>query len=315
MIMEPNTETIEPLELFVDHRTVLTVGVFDGVHLGHQYLVGQTVSRAKELGCLAAILTFDPHPELVLRPASGSIYLTTLDERMQLLRTQGVDLRLLLHFDKNVASLPAADFLDLIQKRINLCELWIGPDFALGRQREGGIDVLEDLGRKHGFRVCAVPEYLIDNEVVSSTRIRRCLSAGDVQIANRLLGRPASLTGKVVEGFRRGRQIGYPTANLAADPNVVLPADGVYAVCAYVDGKAYKAVTSIGVRPSFDNGHRTVETYLLGFKGDIYGHDIKLEFRERLRGEVKFASVKDLVSQIERDVERAREVLAPVACK
>jgi riboflavin kinase/FMN adenylyltransferase len=312
--MESSTAIIEPLELFVDHPTVLTVGVFDGVHLGHQYLVSQTVSRAKELGCLSAVLTFDPHPEIVLRPGGDPIYLTSLDERMQLLRALGVDLRLLLHFDKTVAGLPAADFLDLIQKRINLRELWIGPDFALGRKREGGLRVLEELGQRHSFRVCAVPEYILDDEIVSSTRIRRCLAAGDIALASRLLGRPVHLRGKVVEGFRRGRQIGFPTANLAVDLDVVIPADGVYAVCAYIGGRAFKAVTSIGVRPSFDNGHRTIETYLLGFDGDIYGQDLLLEFHERLRGEAKFDNVKALVTQIEQDVARAREILAPVNC-
>jgi len=304
----------EPFEVFIDRGVVLTIGVFDGVHRGHQHLISQVVARAKELGCLSAALTFDRHPQTVLKPEVGPAYLTTIEEKMSLLASLGLDVRLLLHFDQSVADLSARDFVACLNKRLRLCELWIGPDFALGRRREGTPGLLQEIGRDQGFTVHAVPPLRIDDEVVSSTLVRQKLAAGDVRAAARLLGRFPRLTGRVVVGARRGRQIGFPTANVDVADSLVLPADGVYAVCAHLGDETHEAVTNIGVRPSFDNGRRTIEAHLLDFNADIYGKILSLEFIERLRGETRFPSVEGLVRQIRRDVEQARAILRTEPC-
>lgn len=306
---------VEPFEIFVDRGVVLTIGVFDGVHLGHQHLVSQVVNRAKELDCLSAAMTFDRHPQAVLEGQTGPVYLTTVGEKLALLRNQGLDVRLLLHFDRQVANMTARQFVSHLRRRVNLRELWIGPDFALGRRREGTFALLQDVGREQGFTVHAVRPLRVDGQVVSSTLIRQRLMAGDVRAAARFLGRFPRLTGEVVEGARRGRTIGFPTANVDVPSGIVLPADGVYAVCAHLGERSYEAVTNIGVRPSFDNGQRTIEAHLLDFDADIYGQVLSLEFVERLRGETRFDSVEGLIRQIKRDVEQARDVLRTAPCR
>ncbi|MGQ9675906.1 MAG: bifunctional riboflavin kinase/FAD synthetase [Chloroflexota bacterium] len=305
----------EPFEIFVDRDVVLTIGVFDGVHLGHQHLIGQVVSRAKELGCLSGAMTFDKHPQAVLRGQVGPIYLTTVAEKMALLQNQGLDIRLLLHFDRQVADLTARQFISRLCQRVKLRELWVGPDFALGRRREGTVALLQNIGGEQGFTVHTVPPMQVDGQVVSSSLIRQKLMAGDVRAAARLLGRFPRLTGEVVEGARRGRTIGFPTANVDVPRDIVLPADGVYAVCAHLGDRTYEGVTNIGVRPSFDNGQRTIEAHLLDFDVDIYGQVLSLEFIDRLRGETRFDSVEGLVCQIKRDVAQAQEVLRAAPCR
>lgn len=305
----------EPFEIYVDHGVVLTIGVFDGVHRGHQHLVHQVTARARDRGCLSAALTFAQHPQAVLGIDRGPIYLTTVEEKLTLLRELGLDLRLLLHFDQSVADMSARQFVARLRQRLNLCELWIGPDFALGRRREGTLPLLQEIGREQGFLVRVVPPFVADGEVVSSTLIRQKLMSGDIRSATRFLGRYPRLTGPVVQGARRGRTLGFPTANVELPDNIVLPADGVYATCAHLGDRTYQAVTNIGVRPSFDNGHRTIEAHLLDFSADIYGQVVSLEFVDRLRGETRFINVDGLIDQIRQDIERTRDILGARACQ
>lgn len=295
---------------------VLTIGAFDGVHRGHQQLIEQVRQRAQATGCASAIITFDPHPEAVLQPGVPVPYLTTLDERIALLAETGVDLLIILTFTREMADTPAVTFMQLICDYLSIQELMVGPDFALGRQREGTLPLLEQVGERLGFRARAVMPLLVDGQMVSSTRIRQALRRGDVREAARLLGRPYTLYGEVVPGARRGRALGFPTANLAhhgesvaLGEGQVLPADGVYATYARLDDHRWPSITHVGRRPTFGDSERWVETHILDFDRDIYGEVLRVEFVERLRDEAQFESISALVAQLQRDAAQARAVL------
>jgi riboflavin kinase / FMN adenylyltransferase len=289
------------------HATILTIGAFDGVHRGHRHLVESTVRRAHELGCQSAVLTFDPHPDLVIHPERDRLYLTSLEERAELLADLGVDLLIVMPFTRETMVLSALDFMSKVHAAVALRELWVGWDFALGRKREGDLARLRQIGQQLGYTVHPVePFTLADGTLISSTRIRNALAAGDLESAAMLLGRPFAIQGLVAEGDRRGRTIGFPTANIAVDQFHALPADGVYVCDAEVGGRRYGAVTNIGVRPTFDGTRRKVEAYLLDFVDDIYGEMLRLTPRQRLRGEIKFDGIAALVAQITADVAAAR---------
>jgi riboflavin kinase/FMN adenylyltransferase len=293
----------------LDRETILTIGSFDGVHRGHQHLIGQVVQRAREKSMLAGAVTFYPHPRTVLTPHNSPPYLTTLGEQIALLEKLELDLLTILAFDRQLAQTSAQDFVEALRAHLRLKELWIGAGFALGRNRQGTLPVLKALGRQLGFGVMEVEPLKIDGEPISSTRIREHLAAGEVRQAAALLGRLPSLSGEVIAGARRGQLLGFPTANLAVRPERSVPANGVYAVYAILGRARYPAVANVGVRPSFDNGERTVETHILDFDREIYGVDLVVEFVERLRDERKFNHIEDLLAQIGRDVERARRIL------
>src|SRR5215207_6418468 len=290
-----------------EHATILTIGAFDGVHRGHQHLIESAVRRARELGCQSAVLTFDPHPDLVIHPERDRLYLTSLQERAELIERLGADLLIVMPFTRETMGLTAQDFMSKVCAAVVLRELWVGWDFALGRKREGDIARLRQLGQQLGYVVHPVAAFaLADGTPISSTRIRSALAAGDLESAAMLLGRPFAVQGLVTKGDQRGRTIGFPTANVAVDQLHVLPADGVYVCHAEVGGQRYGAVTNIGVRPTFGGTRRNVEAYLLDFVDDIYGETLRLTLRQRLRGEKKFDGIAALVKQITADVAAAR---------
>lgn len=291
--------------------TVLAVGVFDGVHIGHQALLRELVARARGRDCTPAVLTFHPHPDVVLGHVSGRFYLTTPPQRAELLAELGVELIVTHPFDEQVRRMRAAAFVERLVRHLRVCELWVGADFALGYKREGNVAFLRAQGAEHGFAVRAVELLVSDGngQVVSSSGVREALRAGDVERATRWLGRPYRLEGEVVHGDMRGRTIGFPTANLDVWEEQLLPAEGVYAGWARLGGETLMAVANIGSRPTFDHGVVTVEVYLLDFDRDIYGARLAFDVVARLRAERKFASVDALVAQIGRDVERARALL------
>ncbi len=293
------------------HRnTVVTIGNFDGVHRGHRHLIGQIVRRAKELDADAAVLTFEPHPLKVLRPDMEIRRLNSPEERAEMVASLGVDLLVTYPFTPEVAAMSAREFVSMLRDRLRMVELWIGPDFALGRNREGDARRLRELGKELGFAVHQFAPFVWHGHVVHSSGIRAHVAEGDVEAAGDLLGRPYSIAGEVVPGDGRGKSIGVPTANLDLCGGRLLPGDGVYAAWATVgDGSRYPAVVNVGRRPTFDGGEVTVEAHLLDFRGDIYGWEMLLEFHKRLRGERKFPGVEALVAQIHRDIESAREVL------
>ena len=303
-------QAIEELaRLRPDRDTVLTVGVFDGVHLGHRQLIEQVKRRAGERGLKGGVVTLHHHPQKVLSPQSSLTYLTTLEQRIALIKGLDIDLVAVLPFTSALARLSASEFVALLQKHLRMRSLVIGPDFALGRGRQGDAAALSALGQEMGFTVEVLPPVMVGGQMVSSTAIREALVRGDLATASRLLGRPYSLSGKVTPGDERGRQLGFPTANISVNSALTLPADGVYVTRAYIDGQPHSSVSNIGVRPTFGESKRLIEVHLLDFCGDLYGRQLKIEMVERLRGELRFSSVDELVAQIRRDVERARVVL------
>jgi riboflavin kinase/FMN adenylyltransferase len=290
-------------------ETVLTIGVFDGVHLGHQQLIDYLKRQALVRDYLPGVVTFRNHPLEVLSPHTHLPRLTSLEERIRLLQKLGIELIVPLSFTPELAQLSARDFVALLQKHLKMRGLVIGPDFALGRDREGDLSVLHSLGKERGFWVDVVPPKVINGEVVSSTSIRQALAKGDTTKIKRLLGRPHALIGQVGHGAERGRQLGFPTANLEINSSQALPSDGVYATKAHVAGHSYPSVTNIGTRPTFGEGERTVEVYLLDFEGRLYSQEIRVELIEQLRAEKRFSSPEELKNQISRDVQQARSIL------
>jgi riboflavin kinase/FMN adenylyltransferase len=293
-----------------ERETLLTIGVFDGVHLGHRHLMEMVIREAAGRDLMSGVVTFNGHPKTVLSNGATLARLTTPSERSALLKAIGVDVVVPLSFTAELAALTAREFVSLLIDHLRMRGLIIGPGFAMGRGREGDAAVLSALGQELGFTVEEVGPLEMHGSVVSSTAIREALSRGDMQTASRMLGRHFSLRGPVVGGTERGRVLGFPTANIGVDPDQALPGDGVYATLGHVGDAIYRSVTNIGVRPTFGEGERSVEAFLLDFEGDVYGQDMTIELVERLRGEVKFADAGDLSAQITRDVEQARTVLA-----
>ena len=299
--------------------TALTIGNFDGIHRGHQVLLQELKQVAATLGVQAGLLTFDPHPLTLLRPELAQPLLTTPAERLRLAGFLGLDLGVIQPFTREVAALSPADFLGLLKQHLNLTALVVGPDFALGRNRTGNLDVLAGLADELGYRLHVVPLVDWEGRSVRSSTIRDLLARGEVSEAADLLGRPYHATGIVVTGDRRGRTIGVPTANLALTPGKLWPADGVYATRTYLHSGAvpytYNSVTNLGVRPTVDGVQHRFETHLLDFPppgddGDLYGQTVTVEFVARLRGEQRFNSLDELVAQIHYDIGVARSLLA-----
>ncbi len=297
-------------ETIVEEPTVVTIGAFDGLHFGHQELVKELVGHARQTGRASALVTFHPHPRTVLRPWLGPKVLTTPGEKAALLAQWGLDILVLLRFTPQLAATPAESFVRLLVEHLRMAELWVGPDFALGRGREGDVPALRRMGERWGFTVHIVEPVVRNGRVVSSTWVRELLQAGQVAEARQLLARPYALAGEVVSGDRRGRCLGYPTANLAVRPERALPPDGVYAVYALIGEQRLPAVANIGERPSFNTGRRAIEVHVLDYRGDLYGQDLVIEFVKRLRPERRFEDICDLIEQIERDVRRARQLFA-----
>ena len=312
------TDATSPLEELtvagLEKNTALTIGVFDGVHRGHLYLLGVLRERAAMRGLAAGVITLHPHPALVLNPRASIAYLTSLEERVRLLRQGGVDFVLPLTFTPKVARLSAEEFDAALRERLQMRFLLVGPDFALGRGRTGDAAALSKIGEKMGFEVEPLTPLVENGLVVSSSAIRAALEAGDVDTVNRLLGRPFSLHGPVVRGVERGRIIGFPTANVAIGSGLALPPFGVYVTHASVDGAGYASVTNIGRRPTFDNGERTVEVHIMDFERDLYGKEIRVDVLKRLRGEVRFDDAEALSEQIRKDVAEARRYFEAGAC-
>jgi len=288
---------------------LLTIGVFDGVHLGHKHLISQLKELSRQQGLLSGVVTFRQHPQEVLAPQTRLPFLTNITQRINLLKGEGVDAVIPLSFTPELARLSAQQFLGLLQKYLRMWGVVIGPDFALGKNREGDTETLRRLGQEMGFSVTVVPPLTIDGEVVSSTAIRKALAQGDMKWVQKLAGRPFSLHGHVVTGAGRGIKLGFPTANLEIEPEQALPPDGVYISQARLDDQSYLSVTNIGKRPTFDNNERTVEVYLLDYDSELRVRELEIDILERLRGEKKFETAEELKKQIAQDVEQGRALL------
>lgn len=291
--------------------SALTIGSFDGVHRGHQALIGALVQGARAAGLPSALLTFYPHPSVVLRGRKPAFYIDTPEEKAARLAALGVDHVITQPFDAALAAVSAEAFLDRLQARLGFRQLYVGEDFALGYRRQANVLFLEREAGARGFRLLVHPPVLVDGEVVSSTRVREALRSGDVARVARYLGRPFSIPGRVVRGVGRGRSLGIPTANLSIWEERAVPGAGVYACLAGVGRAETPAVINIGVRPTFEgqSAMPVVEAHLLDFDGDLYDQELRLAFIERLRDERRFEGPPALRAQIERDILRARVIL------
>lgn len=289
--------------------SLITVGVFDGVHLGHKYLISQLKKLAGQQGLYPIAITFHKHPQEVLMPGSQPPFLTDADEKAYLLKQEGIECVIVLTFTQELSRVDAADFIDILQTRLRMKGLVVGPDFALGRNTEGNISYLQKLGKEKGFTVTVIPPVRSNGDIISSTAIRRSLAAGDMEKVHRFLGRPFSLHGNVVHGAGRGTGLGFPTVNLNILPGQAIPSDGVYATLAITDNRRYASVTNIGMNPTFDAARRTIETYLLDFRDNLYDREIKIDFVLKIRDEVKFSNAEELSRQIFKDIKQTRTIL------
>ncbi|HEV8654577.1 MAG TPA: bifunctional riboflavin kinase/FAD synthetase [Candidatus Limnocylindria bacterium] len=287
----------------------IAIGVFDGVHIGHQALIHQTAARAKRQGGRALAATFDPLPIQALAPGAPPSALSDVDERVRLLHAAGADDVVVFHFTKEFSTLTADEFVRRLTGAGEVRQIFVGEDFQFGRDRGGDVRTLAAAGSDHGFEVLVAPPVTLDGEIVSSTRTRNALLAGDVVSAARLLGRPYSVTGTVVHGDKRGRALGFPTMNLSVPRHRLLPRDGIYAMWATVNGQRVAAAASLGIRPTFGGGDRVLEAYLLDWSGDAYGDAVEAAFVKRLRDELRFSSAAELSDQIARDVAETRRAL------
>ena len=303
-----HAESIDQLDL---QNSWLTIGVFDGVHRGHQQIIRKLTAGAHEMNAPAVVLTFWPHPATVL---GNSIVkcLTTPDERANLLFDLGVDVVITQTFDRSVANTSAHDFAARLKQHLGMQRILMGYDFALGKGREGDAARLAVIGQELGYAVEVIPAISDESGVISSTEIRKLVGVGDVAEAARLLGHPYSVHGTVIHGDGRGRSIGIPTANIDYSMDKVIPPNGIYACWVPIGMEKYRAMTNIGINPTFtpDKQSPNVEAHLLDFDRDLYDQDLKVEFVERLRDEIKYPSVEALVLQIHVDIERGREILS-----
>jgi riboflavin kinase/FMN adenylyltransferase len=296
-----------------DAPVVLTIGNFDGVHLGHVALLEELGSVARRVDAQTALLTFDPHPRCVLDPPHCPQSLTTVEEKQSLLAARGLDRLIVLGFTREVSGWGAEQFCDMLVEAFDVRALVVGHDFALGHKRQGDVAFLRDYGERRGFAVEQVGAVSVGDEVVSSSRVRTLVTEGDVSRAAGLLGRPYFMDATVEHGEEVGRHLGFPTANLSITADKCLPASGVYAMWVRVGDAWHAAATNVGYRPTFGGDRLTVEAFLLNFSGDLYGQEVRAAFVERLREERAYASVDELVVQIGRDVEQVRLLLAGAA--
>jgi riboflavin kinase/FMN adenylyltransferase len=294
-------------------NTVLTVGTFDGVHAGHRVLMDTVLEKAKERDARSVIVTFDPHPREIITPGKAGIQLlSTLQERRQVLEELGIDLLLVIPFDRDFSLLSAEEFIrDVIYKEVGVSEFVIGYDHHFGKDREGTIETVERLGKELGFDAYVVSRQEVGEQTVSSTAIREAIAGeGDMESAAEMLQRPYRLSGTVVHGDKRGQKIGFPTANLTpVDARKIIPKDGVYAVKAHLEGEQWKGMMNIGSRPTFEGVEPALEVHLFNFDQTIYGKTIEVRFVKRIRDEMKFDGVDALVAQLKKDEETARVIL------
>jgi riboflavin kinase/FMN adenylyltransferase len=290
----------------------VTIGNFDGVHLGHVPILKKLIEEAHRENRKAVVITFDPHPKKVLRPDIRPFYLiTSIEEKIKLLEDIGIDGLILIPFDLNFSRMTAEEFVcDILWDKLHISKIFVGHDYSFGKSKTGNKIFLAEFGKKLGFEVYIINAIKLDEETISSTRLRHLILDGDVRTAARLLGRPYNVSGLVVPGKKRGSILGIPTANIRPDKELI-PAQGVYAVISCLEKDRYKGVLNIGFNPTFSDTDLSVEVYLLDFNGDIYGKKVDVLFIERIRDEVKFENSEQLVKQIRKDIDEARAILKP----
>lgn len=300
----------DPLQTLNSKQSVITIGSFDGVHLGHQHLLHLVVEHARKNGLQSVVVTFWPLPALFFKRVSPRYALTSPQERIELIKKTGVDRVITLDFNQDLTSLDARAFLQILKSHTGFSWIFTGPDFALGKDRLGDIAALKEIGLQMDFQLQVIAQQMEKNQVVSSSQIRQDLLAGRVRDANRKLGHHFMLPGKVVHGENRGSKLGFPTANLEIAPELLIPGNGVYVTRAWMTESDHQAVTNIGLRPTFENSLPVprVEPHILDLDRDLYDSELTLEFIDFLRPEKKFANVNKLIAQIKKDIKKARKV-------
>lgn len=293
-------------------KPVLTIGNFDGVHLGHQHIFRQVKEKAKQIGGETIVYTFDPHPLTILEPQRQLLLITSIAEKLRLMAAQGIDVVICAPFSKEFAKLMPEDFVKkILYEEIGIQYLFVGHDYTFGRDRRGNIALLKEMGGKLGFQVEVVGPVRVDGEVVSSTRIREFIQQGQMEEASKMLGRFYLLQGQVIPGHGRGsKKLGFPTANIKPD-NSLLPKPGIYATWSFYEGKRYASVANLGWNPTFHDQEFSIEVHIINFHQDIYGKNLRVEFVKRLRDEVTFPGPEELIKQIERDILTAQKILGP----
>lgn len=291
-------------------NSILTLGNFDGLHLGHQELVRMIIQRAREMGALSMVVTFRPHPLKILAPEKCPPLISIYEEKIRLFERLGIDVLVKIPFTLEFSSMSPEDFVrDILCDTLGAREIFVGYNYRFGRGREGDIQKLRTLGEKYGFTVREIEQIAVDGEAISSSKIRTLLRDGDVEHAAKLLGRNYAITGIVVRGDGRGKGLGFPTANIASK-HTIIPSDGVYAVRLVVRERVYDGIANIGMRPTFNKKVLAIEVHVFNFSEDIYGEDISLYFLRKIREEKKFKGAEALVTQIKSDIEAAKEILS-----
>ena len=290
----------------------VTIGNFDGVHLGHIPILKKLIEEAHRENRKAVVITFDPHPKKVLRPDIRPFYLlTSVEEKIKLLEDIGLDGLILIPFDLNFSKMTAEEFVcEILWDKLHIRKIFVGHDYSFGKSKTGNKIFLAEFGKKLGFEVDIINAIKLDDETISSTRLRHLILDGDVRTAARLLGRPYNVSGIVIPGKKRGNILGIPTANIKPEKELI-PAQGVYAVISNLEKDRFKGVLNIGFNPTFSDTELSVEVYLLDFSGDIYGKKVDVLFIERIRDEIKFENSEQLVKQIRKDIDLARTILKP----
>jgi len=289
---------------------LLTVGVFDGVHIGHKHLLAEIVKKARLENLISGVVTFHQHPQNLFEPHPGLQILTSFPQKIKLLKDEGIEVVITLNFTLELAQIGIQQFIGLLKKYLKMRGLVVGPDFAMGRSREGDIDTLCTLEKSMDFNLTVIPPIIKNNELVSSTTIRNALACGDMKRVHDMLGRYFSFEGHVIAGSGRGKDLGYPTANIDIDPMQALPTDGIYATLAYIDDQPRQSITNIGRRPTFNETERTVEVHIFDYSGELYRRNLNIDIIERLRGEQKFATADELIKQITEDIKEAKVLLS-----
>ncbi|NWG29239.1 MAG: bifunctional riboflavin kinase/FAD synthetase [Ignavibacteriaceae bacterium] len=300
-------------EIKRDEKSIITLGTFDGLHLGHQQIVDKVIQKSRNTGGRSFLITFDPHPRKIIPGRNDVRLLSTLDEKIMILEQMNLDNLFVINFTPEFSRQSPEEFVEkYLVAGIGLKEIIIGYDHHFGKGRDGNYYILQELGRKFNFAVTLIPEFSVDGEIVSSTKIRNSLLAGDVVKAGKMLGRPYSFTGKIVRGDGRGKKLGFPTANISVDnQDKLIPANGIYAAECIVDNEKHFGLLSIGSRPTFHkDGNIVPEFYIFDFNKDIYERIMQVNMVEKIRDEEKFNSVDELIIQMKKDEEIGKEILS-----
>ena len=292
-----------------DQETILTIGVFDGVHKGHQHLFKKLNDIASKTTKHSTVITFINHPNTILTSNFLPSYLYNTEKKIQLIKDLNVNSVIPITFNDSIASLTAVEFIEILKRKINIHTIVLGHDFAMGKDRQGTKNEIVNIGSKYNFLTANVPPYKQKDTIVSTSMIKKMILNGEVNNVSKSLGRNFEISGKVIKGFSRGKKLGYPTANIEIEPNIIKPSNGIYATFTTINKKIYFSSTTIGIAPTFKEQKYSIETYIIDFEKSIYSQNITIEFIEKLRNEIKFENIETLKYQIQLDIQKTKNIL------